>query len=146
MQFRRLQLKAPPPAPPEAVWGPLPGQTLPSNVQFSRSTCSAPPPELAAEFVAMMQFVTTARILELPQTPPPDLWTDIGSLSARVAPFRQVNPLKVAPLVSQAQRTASGPLVVVGSHAPRIKVTLGPFKLFTMSGLSTATRLVRFPP
>src|SRR5262249_37015733 len=101
---------------------------------------------LTAEFVARMQFVTTARALELPQTPPPDLCADEGSPCARVAPFTQVNPLKVAPLVSQAQRTASGPLVVAGSHAPTINVTPGPFTLVTMSDLSTATRFVKSPP
>src|SRR6266849_934826 len=79
-------------------------------------------------------------------TPPPVSDGDpTNAVEEGVAPFRKVNPLNDAPFVNHAQRTANGPVLVEGSHAPSIAVAANPFTLVTVKALSRATRLVKSP-
>src|SRR5579859_6505220 len=99
-----------------------------------------PPPYELATLVKMKQLLTTADG-EAHQTPPPDNRL-VVSPEVRVAPLVKVKPLRSAPLVSQAQRTAAVPLVM---PVPWIKVTVGPLTLWTVSAEVSATRFVRSP-
>src|ERR1039457_6299385 len=93
-------------------------------------------------FAVSTQLYTDA-LVEVPKTPPPAV--EYCDVPLRVAPPERVNPLKVALFVIQAQRTAPGPFVDVGSHAPRMVVAEGPFALCTRIALSTEMRLVMTP-
>ena len=63
-----------------------------------------------------MTQLATATLEEAHQTPPP--CSPEAAPLLRVAPRCKVNPTKAALFVSQAQRTAAGPFVEPGSHAP----------------------------
>src|ERR1041385_3599490 len=57
-------------------------------------------------------------------------------------PLRKVNPRRIAPLVSHAQRIEVEPLVVPGCQRPSMIVAAGPFMLASTTALSRATRFV----
>jgi hypothetical protein len=127
-QFRKLQSKTPPPEPVEIfavtmqflrLQPPAPPPELlvllVAMTQLFNQTPDAPPPPLDAAVLCMMTQLATVALGDLfvimPHTPPP-----LPLLA--VAPPRSVSPLNIALDVNQAQRTAPGPFVEVGSHAP----------------------------
>src|ERR1035441_9160232 len=98
-----------------------------------------------AVLLVRIQLETTP-LVDVHQAPPPLASGDpTYPLNGWVAPFCSAKPRSDAPSVSQAQRTASGPLPVAGSRAPWMIVAAGPFTLATVSALFSATRLVKVP-